>query len=328
MTGKLTLFFLTGFGITSLHGTGLAETDARAHELCKDARDYLGCVKSQSSNTRKNEKATAVKPSKEIKDCHNSAEEAISSKPGFAKYAEKRNKIPEICATLVEYEASAKAKSTNKTIKSEVGSCIIHGIFNDWPAAGARDTCICVGDFTSTNREYSGGQALKYCLTKARNSIVAGFRLLSDKEGLRFGYREETITQAKIRGGYGRYISFTGRSESTYSGSSGFIIPGKEGFIDCRYSGSGNILGWSAGGGCYGESGTQPIYVPGEAGGVQSGIFSYLLDCRDKTFDRKGDLQSASGGRKGWMDISEDPVAAYVADAYCPIIKTLPTSEQ
>jgi len=146
----------------------------------------------------------------------------------------------------------------------------------------------------------------------------------SNKEGLRFAYRESSIRQAYIKGEYGRYISFVGRSESGYTGSSGVIIPGEEGYIDCGYIGTGNKFGWATGGGCYGKSGTAPLYIPGQPGGLQKGVFFYILDCKDKTFDRKGDISSISGGRKGWMDISEDPVAASVADIYCPVIDTIP----
>ena len=79
------------------------------------------------------------------------------------------------------------------------------------------------------------------------------------------------------------------------------------------------------GGGCYRKGGTDPIYVPGEKGGVKLKVFKNLLDFQDKTFDRKGDIADADGGiKKGWMDISNDPTAIYAYESYCPIISTLP----
>ena len=75
----------------------------------------------------------------------------------------------------------------------------------------------------------------------------------------------------------------------------------------------------------YEEVGTDPIYVPGKKGGVQLKVFKYLLDCQDKTFDRKGDVADADGGiKKGWMDVFNDGTASFVTDVYCPIISTLP----
>ena len=69
----------------------------------------------------------------------------------------------------------------------------------------------------------------------------------------------------------------------------------------------------------------DPIYVPGEKGGVKLKVFKNLLDFQDKTFDRKGDIADADGGiKKGWMDISNDPTAIYAYESYCPIISTLP----
>ena len=47
----------------------------------------------------------------------------------------------------------------------------------------------------------------------------------------------------------------------------------------------------------------DPIYVPGEKGGVQLKVFKYLLDCQEKTVDRKSDMADADGGIKklGWI---------------------------
>lgn len=65
-----------------------------------------------------------------------------------------------------------------------------------------------------------------------------------------------------------------------------------------------------------------PSYIPGTQGGVERRSFRYELDCRDQTFDRKGD---ASGfGNKGWMKVDTDPSAQVVADRYCSATDSLP----
>ena len=77
--------------------------------------------------------------------------------------------------------------------------------------------------------------------------------------------------------------------------------------------------------GCYGEGGMDPIYVPVKKEGVQLKVFKYLLDCQEKTVDRKSDIADADGGiKKAWMNISNDPTAIYAYESYCPIISTLP----
>ena len=46
-----------------------------------------------------------------------------------------------------------------------------------------------------------------------------------------FTYRKSTIRQLKIRGSYGRYITFWGRSVNDYSGTPGYYNPGSPGSI-------------------------------------------------------------------------------------------------
>ena len=65
-----------------------------------------------------------------------------------------------------------------------------------------------------------------------------------------------------------------------------------------------------------------PSYRAGTPGGVERRSFRYQLDCKDLTFDRKGDYSGF--GNKGWMSVGEDPTAQAVADRYCPIIDSVP----
>jgi hypothetical protein len=107
-----------------------------------------------------------------------------------------------------------------------------------------------------------------------------------------YNYNSATVKQLKVRNEYGRYITFAGKTNNSWRGTAGYCNP--------TY-------------GCY----------PGSASGSENRDFVYQLDCRDLTFDRKGD--KARGIRKkGWASVNTDPVAEAVAREYCPQIETLP----
>ena len=142
-----------------------------------------------------------------------------------------------------------------------------------------------------------------------------------------YSINANSVKQQKIRGSYGRYITFTGRTSNSYKGE---VIPGKQGFIDCSWGGSGSAYinknygsgGWSSGGKCYGEEGTPEKVIPG---GEDRRYYKYSLDCVDKTFDRKGDRKYHSGvAKKGWMKIGNDPTAKLAHTLYCSSINDLP----
>jgi len=141
-----------------------------------------------------------------------------------------------------------------------------------------------------------------------------------------YSYKEETVRQVEIRGSYGRYIEFWGRTSYVSEGTaaSSYTIPGTTGYLNCY--GYSNQLSGSAS--CYGEGSTpdRTISIPGEAPREEKGWFQYLLDCRDFTFDRKGDHR-AGITKMGWRNIGIDPTAMAVADRFCPIINTLPKKE-
>ena len=137
-----------------------------------------------------------------------------------------------------------------------------------------------------------------------------------------YNYDPDSVMQLKIRGSYGRYLTFIGKTVNTYTGTSGYMNPGSPGSVRCTTS---------PGFGAYSSSYTTcrrsgyvaPTYVPGTPGGVQNRKYRYELDCEDMTFDRKGDY---AGGvvNKGWMSVDNDPTAQAVANKYCSRIHSLP----
>ena len=160
-----------------------------------------------------------------------------------------------------------------------------------------------------------------------------------------FTYRRSTIKQLKVRGSYGRYITFWGRSANSYKGTSATYLPGNPGSVNCNYNeyglnsfnatsplleyGSGPLLQGNSRKNTFGNvnchrSGyVAPTYIPGTPGGVQRGWFEYELDCRDGTYNRTGDI-SQGIYKKGWQDIYYDPTAKAVAERYCSRITSLP----
>ena len=107
-----------------------------------------------------------------------------------------------------------------------------------------------------------------------------------------YSYNNASVKQLKIRGSYGRYIRFRGKKMNSWEGSNGSCHQGS-----CKAA---------------------------KSGGSNNRSYKYELDCRDMTFDRKGDRRNADGFKKGWMSIREDPTASAVADKYCPMISSLP----
>lgn len=126
-----------------------------------------------------------------------------------------------------------------------------------------------------------------------------------------FSYEADTVRQLEVRGEFGRYITFIGKTVNTYAGTSGSYYAGSPGHMSC------------VGGFCRRIGYVAPRYTPGTPGGTQVKNFTYELDCVDMTFDRKG---NKAGGiyNRGWMPVSSDPTAAEVARTYCPQISRLP----
>ena len=126
-----------------------------------------------------------------------------------------------------------------------------------------------------------------------------------------YSYEAHTVRQMEVRGQFGRYITFIGKTVNTYEATSGHYNPGSPGYVSC-VAGICRRIGYIA-----------PRYTPGTPGGTQERNFTYELDCVDMTFDRKGDR---AGGiyNRGWMPVGNDPTASEVARIYCPKISTLP----
>ena len=133
-------------------------------------------------------------------------------------------------------------------------------------------------------------------------------------------YRPGSVRQQKVRGRYGRYLAFTGTTLNEYAGSPARYNPGSPGRRVCTTNTTPNGLYKTTT--CKQEGYVAPSYTPATPGGVERRSFRYQLDCKDLTFDRKGDYSGF--GNKGWMSVGEDPTAQAVADRYCPIIDSVP----
>ena len=146
---------------------------------------------------------------------------------------------------------------------------------------------------------------------KKRNSTYENNREIEVKAPPEHSFEQDSVLQLKIRGRYGRYITFKGRTKVPYKGTDSYTIGG----------GVANTN-------CYGSSCTTyytpPTTISGTAGGIQHRTFVYELDCIDLTFNRIGDKHTAGGGSWGWLPVNRDPVADEVSRRYCPIINTLP----
>ena len=126
----------------------------------------------------------------------------------------------------------------------------------------------------------------------------------------RFSYESDTVKQLKIRGDYGRYLTFRGRTDNEYEGTAGYHESEGQSHTECEDDNCTTF--WE-----------PPTYIEGEESGIENKTFVYELDCRDKTFNRIGD-RTGTGMKKGWMETLEDPVAMAVEKKYCPVIDSLP----
>lgn len=132
-----------------------------------------------------------------------------------------------------------------------------------------------------------------------------------------FTYEADTVRQLQVRNEWGRYITFTGISTHSYEGTKGYMTQGTPDRQVCNRTAYSNY--------CYTVPGIKPRFVAGQPGGTERKSFTYELDCRDRTFDRKGDKAGGGFGQtKGWASVDQDPTALAVANKYCSIISTLP----
>ena len=135
-----------------------------------------------------------------------------------------------------------------------------------------------------------------------------------------YDYKPSSVRQMKVRGSYGRYISFVGTTLNEYAGTPASYNPGLPGRTVCHtVKGFNNQTKTTT---CQQVGYVAPSYTPGTPAGVERRSFRYQLDCKDLTFDRKGDFSGF--GNKGWMSVDNDPTAQAVATRYCSTINSLP----
>ena len=136
------------------------------------------------------------------------------------------------------------------------------------------------------------------------------------KEAAPFSLHNNTILQIQVKGEYGRYLRFAGRTVNRYSRTPGIYKLGSPDSINCTdYDTS--IT-------CNRTDYKAPSYTPQKAGGIQKQGFLYDLDCVDGTFDPTVDYLASGDGIKGWISVHQDPVAKEVYNKYCRIIDELP----
>ena len=168
----------------------------------------------------------------------------------------------------------------------------------------AADPCLQAADYKGCREYHSGGPV------QGKVEVAAP----SDHD-----YIPRSVRQLKIRGSYGRYLTFTGTTLNAYAGIPASYNPGSPGRRVCTTTTTPNGLYKTTS--CQQVGYVAPSYRAGTPGGVERRSFRYQLDCKELTFDRKGDYSGF--GNKGWMAVSEDPTAQAVADRYCPIIDSV-----
>ena len=114
----------------------------------------------------------------------------------------------------------------------------------------------------------------------------------------RYSYEDKSVMQLEVRGKYGRYLRFKGRSPVFYDAT-------PPSAPSCTRNWNSTRVNCTAG-------------YPGSPARYRSKNWTYRLDCQDKTFDRDNE--------DDWEYVDEDPVAKTVANKYCPIINTLKKS--
>ena len=170
------------------------------------------------------------------------------------------------------------------------------------------DPCLKAADYKGC-KEFQSGQ------TSEKTSGNVEVKAKSDHN-----YRPNSVRQMKVRGSYGRYISFVGTTLNEYAGTPARYNPGMPGRKVCNTTYGFNNQNKTTS--CQQVGYVAPSYTPGTPGGVERRSFRYQLDCKDLTFDRKGDYSGF--GNKGWMGVDNDPTAQAVADRYCTAIDSLP----
>tara|TARA_B100001964_G_C14156180_1_gene564401 strand:+ start:446 stop:1204 length:759 start_codon:yes stop_codon:yes gene_type:complete len=201
-----------------------------------------------------------------------------------------------VCTTNGKYDPTLYEKNVNpKTTAQPLNSLV---------AQSDHEKCAKVTDYKGCMEFYSGA-------SEKESSPTVPVKGLDTNS-----YEKTSVLQLKIRGTYGRYLTFIGRTSNSYAGTSGYYNPGSPGTVSCNTYGSYTT--------CNRSGYVAPSYTPSKPGGVQHRRYRYELDCLDRTFNREGDMATAGGLMRGWMSVNDDPTALAVESKYCPIINTLP----
>lgn len=208
--------------------------------------------------------------------------------------------LHKMCIDAKDYEGCIRANTLNRGKNSKASSTICDS-------------------HKMTASEYTKCMDNKY-LPEFRDSNSLPSGTVNVQEPSTYNYDAGSVNALEIRGSYGRYITFIGKTVNQYDGTPGYYNPGSPGTQTCNTYGT---YGYGATTSCNTVGYVAPSYSPGTSADVHHRNYRYELDCRDMTFDRKGDLARGMA-MKGWMHVRNDPTAQDIANRYCPIIDSLP----
>jgi hypothetical protein len=310
------------------------------HIRCKEAIDYQGCIKAS-------EPPASVAPRKEknINKAKDKAKQSFKSQAERCKSSLRKYMDENYWFHL--YDIDAACQLASRLFKSGQSNDYNQAVFVAGMArhAAAQNTSKKLGlpfwvrvnqcsvDFALKKLGPTGNflSAQRYCFHIFKHHMLHGFVSINSEDPLGSAYLMDTVKQVKVRGSIGRYIEFKAISQNPYSGTPDVYVNGSPAQSQCSWGGSGSNYGWRGGwsnsGNCWSTEGTPDRVYKGLPAGIQKKLFYYLLDCKDRTFDRKGDALDAFGiEKKGWLDTTEDLIALEMHSAYCPIINALPAS--
>ena len=127
-----------------------------------------------------------------------------------------------------------------------------------------------------------------------------------------YSYDSGSLQQLDLKGNFGRYIGFTGHTVIEWPATPAQLNPGQPGTLQCRH------------GNCWLQGTIAPTLIGGTPAGSMRSFFRYQLDCRDRSFNRIGDVRVPGAVPKGWQAVENDPTALAVAETWCPRIQELP----
>lgn len=184
-----------------------------------------------------------------------------------------------------------------------------------------RQVCLPAVDFEGCVRSYSNLDGNKNIekLDFLGKPIIPGWKVYEQRSENAITYLNDlNTTKVKVRGQFGRYISFDYVSrwyQEPKAGTSGSSTTTGSAITSC-YGGSYSIN-------CTTTSPTT-INIPGRPaipGGVRQEKVNVIIDCLDETFKQFGDFES-----KKWFKLSKLPYVEGVANRYCNKISSLQPS--